>query len=196
MWSPRASKTRARKKHLPPWVVTFCRATTFVDRYPRPNSSHGSRCTCRVPIRPASCVRSSGTARTFGRLSADEPPDQQRMDIPQEVHRLLAEAVLRSARGTSYGGNRDGAPAAGVEVERDVGGGHRHGVEVALRRLAANVADGLVLILGLDSLGRDSEVEHMGELGDGRDDRASCSGAADIGDEALVDLDDVDRQST
>ena len=52
-----------------------------------------------------------------------------------------------------------------------------------------------MLLGGLDALGHDRHAEQVGELDDREDDGVARAILFQVGDEALVDLDDVDREA-
>ena len=70
------------------------------------------------------------------------------------------------------------------------------GVVIALRELAADGADLVALELRLHALRGDGEPQDVRQFRHGRDDGAALGVLPMSGDEALVDLDDVDGQPT
>ena len=96
---------------------------------------------------------------------------------------------------------RDGAavhrPQPGLEVLPFAGGVglERLADEVALHEVAAAAREELALRLGLDALGDDAHVERVRQRDDGGDDRALLAVLRQLGDEAAVDLQLVDREA-
>src|SRR5439155_25351079 len=103
-----------------------------------------------------------------------------------------------------------GAQAAVRDVEEraEVGGWHRLAEVEALAECAADVAQDGELFSGLDALRDARDVQASGHVDDAREQRlgslAACVarrthfgsiGSGQVGDEALVDLEDVERDS-
>src|SRR4051812_30998800 len=68
---------------------------------------------------------------------------------------------------------------------------HRSREEIALRGVAAELAQALELDLALDALGDDLQTERPGDVDDGGDDRGVLVLGSDAVHERAVDLDDV-----
>ncbi len=80
-------------------------------------------------------------------------------------------------------------------MRADLGGRHGLRVEVPLRGLAPDDAYLVALGRGLHSFGDDAEPEDVSEVRDCRDDGPTAGCGSVVGDEALIDLDRVDRQA-
>ena len=99
-----------------------------------------------------------------------------------------------TARGARRTASQAATAACGVGLLVGQEGGEglavqRAGEEVALHRVAAELAQALELDLALDALGDDLQAERAGDLDDGGDDRRVLVLGADAGDERAVDLD-------
>src|SRR6185437_14986627 len=110
---------------------------------------------------------------------------EEALAAPAELRRdgaglpfLGADAGFAHAEEAAHGFARDGAS-----------------VEPALRLGAAVTFERGADLLGLDALGADRNVERVAEAGDGVDDLGRALALDDGGDEALVDLDPVERQA-
>src|SRR5688500_2045258 len=81
-----------------------------------------------------------------------------------------------------------------VFLRRAVGVG-RVADQVALDQVAAAGLEELALVLGLYALGDHADLQRVRERDDGRDDCALVAVVRQLGDEAAVDLDLVDREA-
>ena len=81
-----------------------------------------------------------------------------------------------------------------LQLGTDGCGAGRSREEVALGVLTADRGDLVALGMRLDAFCGDGEAEDVCQVRDGGDDGAAGREFADVGDETLIDLDDVDRQ--
>src|SRR4051812_38211672 len=108
-------------------------------------------------------------------------------------------AMLARTRAHAGGSeDRDGRPGVGLLVGQEGGEGiavQRAREQVALHRVAAQLAQALELDLALDALGHHLQTQRAGDLDDGRDDRRVLVLGAYPGHERAVDLDHVEREA-
>ena len=107
------------------------------------------------------------------------------------THRHL---TLSGLSGGALRGECRGVVGPSREHRLDRGGRHWPGVVVALGKVTVHCGHGIPLTLTLDTFGDDGQAEDVGKLRHGCRDRRTYGCVVDVGDEPLVDLDDVDRQ--
>ena len=194
--------TRRRHRHRHPALLR------------RPHARH--RCPARLPGRTVDRAdrargRPARAAAPRARPHAHPRPCDRR-DLGRcrraERRRPVRDAPAAQARRTAA--DPDG-PGCGVlvaglvsrapsragpsgEQRLDLVVGHRPAEQISLGRVTPERAQVRELGVGFDTLGDDMEPERVTELDDSADDRGLLGAAAHPGDEALVDLQRVDRE--
>jgi hypothetical protein len=85
--------------------------------------------------------------------------------------------------------------AVGAQQLRHLGGGLRRAEQIALHFRTAERAQPLPLCFGLDAFGRRRHAARRGDVDHRFDDACGAFSLVDIGDEAAVDLDLVERKT-
>ena len=89
----------------------------------------------------------------------------------------------------------DGIAEGPLHERMDVAGGHGASEEEPLAEVTAELHEAFVLPTGFDTLRDDRHAEQVGQLDDREDDGVTRSIVLQVGDEPLVDLDNIDRES-
>src|SRR4051812_8310659 len=172
------------------------RTTFWRDRAPRPTLTRdGGTPVAFATSRhsAAFAAPSTGGAVTWA-AKAPSAPATSRSRAARGVRRMVSSASTAPMLSGAGGGRRArGRP--GREQRLELIGAHRLREEVALGAVAAEVAQRLELVVGLDALGDRPEAEAGGDVDDGAHDRRVVRLLAETVDERAVDLDRVDRHA-
>ena len=179
------SPSRSTRSAASPRRSTRSRGSHASTRTTPPSSScsGSSRSRSRRSRRcPTSCASSSERARTRCWPRSTSPASSS-----------ATRARTRPPRRWPAARSTRAAPRRAASVIAL--GGLRARVEVALRAIAAELAQALLLLARLDALGDDRQPDGVGHVDRRLDDRAVVGVAVDAGDERAVDLEHVEREA-